>query len=152
MFDALTLFSNDQDISAMNANDLLLCDKSVDLGVAGTDALGNTVLKDVGRGMCPELLIQVTTAVTGAGGALVTFQLVEADNEALDSNLVILASTAAIAVTALVAGYQARLCCVPPGVSKRFIGVRFLNTIADLTAGKITAGLVIGKNTGLAFV
>ena len=50
------------------------------------------------------------------------------------------------ALATLIAGYQFRL-AVPPGVSKRYLGLRYTVGTAETTAGKVTAGLVIDKQT-----
>lgn len=147
ILDAKLICSEAQSIAALNANDTVLSDKSIDFGAAGTDSLGNTAVHDPGRGNNIGVLCQVTTACTGDSGATVTVELVTADNEALDSNLVVLQKTAAIAVTALVAGYQFRFDGIPPGAAKRYVGFRYTNLTADMTAGAITAGLVMDKQT-----
>jgi hypothetical protein len=127
----------------------LLGDKSIDNGAAGTDNLGNTMLRDLGRGEPLEVHIGIVTAVDSAGGAAtVQFQLVMADNEALDSNLVVLAETAAIAEATLVAGYKARIGLVPPGTTKKFIGVRYVIAGEDVTVGTCIAALIPPGGSG----
>jgi hypothetical protein len=69
-----------------------------------------------------------------------------ADNEALDSNLVVLQDTGPIAVATAKAGYQFRL-ALPVGITKRFLGIRYENLTNDLTAGAVTATLLIDGQT-----
>lgn len=139
MLDAQACFSDMQDLAKTAA--AYLSDNSYDLGAAGTNDMGHTVLKDVGRGQAPEILIQVTETFTSGGAATVAFALVQADNEALDSNLQVLQDTGAIGYATLVAGYKVRL-RVPHGVTKRYLGVRYTVATATTTAGKVTAGFI----------
>lgn len=148
MLDALNLFSDDQDLS--QAAGTYLSDKSIFLGDINTDVLGNTPPQDIGRGVPVQVLCQITETVDSVEeDATVEAQLVMADNEALDSNLVVLQSTGAIAEATLVAGYQFRLGgTIPPGITKAYIGMRYLVAVHTTTAGKITAGIVETKDTG----
>jgi len=142
MTDAHLLFSDEQSL-AINVG-TALSDKSIDLGASATDTLGNTVISDIGRGTQIEVFCQITTAVVASGGsATLQVELVMADDEALSTNLVVLHATAAIAKTVLVAGYQFRLGGTPPpGVSSRYLGLRYTVATANIDSGNITAGLV----------
>lgn len=126
-----------------------LSDKSIDLGsVTQVDSLGNSVISDIGRGIPIEILVQVLTAITSGGSATVQAQLVMADDGPLTSNLVVLQETAAIAVASLVSGYQFRLGgMVPPGISKRYLGVRYVIAVATTTAGTVSATLLAHKQS-----
>lgn len=140
LLDAFNLFSDDQDLSQDAGT--YLSDKSIDLGAAVTDTLGNTIPSDIGRGVPIEVFCQMTESLSTGSSPTLQAQLVMADNEALDSNLVVLCETIAIAAAVLVAGYQFRLGgMVPPGISKRFLGMRYILATATTTTGKITAGL-----------
>ncbi len=144
LLDKLTTFSDQQTIAAVAST--IASTYSVDVGAAGTDNMGNTPIQDIGRTPV-DLLVQVTETVTSAGAATVTFQLIHSDNADLSSPT-ILATTPAIALATLVAGYQARL-GMAPGVTKRYIGVQYVIGTATTTAGKVTAGLLApyGKST-----
>lgn len=145
LLDANLSFSTNQSIAQTAGT--YLCDKSIDLGTVGTDVQGGSPLADPGRSPVP-LLVQVTTAVTSGGSATVQVQLVMADDAALTSNLVVLESTDAIAVASLVAGYKFRFGTLPPGITKRYLGVQYIIGTATTTAGKVTAGLVVDVSTG----
>lgn len=150
MYDIQHLLADEQDLSQNTGNYLGL--GSVDLGTAGTDALGNTVVADFGRGHPVEVVGKVITAFTSAGStATVTMQLVMADNDALSSNLTILTQTDAIIVTALTAGYTWKLRCVPAGVTKRYLGVRWVIAGEATTAGTATAFLCVDRQTNPTF-
>jgi hypothetical protein len=148
MYDIQNTFSSNQALAEDAGS--YLGDFSADLGSAGTDALGNAVVKDLGRGAPVEVVVQVTTAFTSSGSATVQAQLVMADDAALTSNLVVLDETAAIAVATLVAGYQFRLRAVPQGITKRYLGVRYVIGTATTTAGKCTAFLASSRQSNPA--
>jgi len=144
MLDKLLLCSDEQSLIIATATPTL-SDKSLDLGVlTSTDTLGNTMRQgDPGRGLDIELMCQVIQTVLATGGASeLMVELVVADNAALDSNLVVLQQSAAIAKATLVAGYNFRIGGVlPPGLGKRYVGLRYNVTTNAITTGKITAGL-----------
>lgn len=151
LLDANTLFSDAQ--SLVGTAGAMLSDKSIDLWSGQSslpkDALGNTVISDPGMGEKVEVLAQVVEEFDSAGDAVtLVVDLVMADNEALSTNLVVLHSTPALAQSVLKPGYQFRIGgTLPPGVSKRFLGLRYTTAVADATAGKITAGLVRDRQT-----
>lgn len=153
MMDALALFSDAQTlvISVGTA----LSDKSYDLGAGGTVPQGGTAVVDPGRGfLSADVFCQITTAVAATGGAsTLSVSLVMADDAALTSNLVVLYTTAAISKTVLVAGYQFRMGRLPPGITKRYVGLRYTVATNDITTGVVTAGLVWNRQSdGQAFV
>jgi hypothetical protein len=145
LLDRENLLSNNQDLAQAAGN--YLSTNTIDLGAAGTPAIGGSVIHDIGRGNHVEVLVQVTETFTSGGAATVKAQLVMADNAALTSNLTILDQTDDLALATLVAGYQFRLRCVPQGVTKRYLGVRYVIGTATTTAGKCTAGIVLDRQT-----
>ncbi|MBC7818068.1 MAG: hypothetical protein IAG10_14355 [Planctomycetaceae bacterium] len=126
-----------------------LSTNTIDLGAVGSQANGGTPIYDIGRGDSIRVMARVVTAFTSGGSATMVFQLVQADNAALSSNLEVLAATNAIAVASLVAGYKAILGFVPQGVTKRYIGMRYVVATANMTAGAVTSGLVIDTQSNL---
>lgn len=146
LLDVQNLVSDDQDLA--KAAGTYLSDKSIDLGAVGTiPGIGGTPIHDVGRGDCPELLVQVTETFTSGGAGTLQAKLVMADDDALTSNVVVLQETLAIALATLVAGYQFRLCCVPFGVTKRYLGIQYVVGTATMTAGKVTAGILVDRQS-----
>lgn len=145
LLDANATFSKDQDLAQVAGT--YLSTNSIDLGTVGTDVQGGSPLADPGRSPV-GLLAQVTTAFTSAGAATVQLQVVMADDAALTSNLVVLASTDAIPKATLVAGYKFRIASLPLGITKRYLGVQYVIGTATTTAGKITSGLVVDVSTG----
>lgn len=146
ILDVENILSDDQDLAQTAGT--YLSTYSIDLGAAGTAYPGGTVPKDIGKGRPVDVLVQVTEAFTSGGSATVQARLVMADNAALTTNKTVLQETSAIAVATLVAGYQFRLGgSIPPGVSKRYLGVDYVIATATTTAGKVTAALVADKQT-----
>jgi len=148
MFDKNLMMADEQTL-VLTAAAATLGLKSIALGAAGTDTMGNSVPYDPNKGLNVELLIQIVTTFLAAGGAAnVTFELVMADNEALDSNLTVLKSSGAIAKATLVAGYKVALGAqLPLGIIQAFLGVRVTVDTNDGTAGAFDAALVLDQAT-----
>ncbi|MBS2025211.1 MAG: hypothetical protein JST92_22655, partial [Deltaproteobacteria bacterium] len=87
--------------------------------------------------------VRIDTTVTSAGAATVQLQLVTADDQGLTTNLTVIQQTDAIAKAALVKGYRFLLGKLPPGLARRFLGVRYVIGTAALTAGTASASLVL---------
>jgi hypothetical protein len=100
--------------------------------------------QDFGNGHGMYLVIQVDTAVTSAGSATVSFQLVsDAGAIATDGSASLHYASAAIPKATLVAGYELVI-PVPLSVGveyERYLGVQQNVGTAALTAGKINAFL-----------
>lgn len=146
MFDALEMLSDNQDLAQVVGN--YLSDKSIDLwgGAQRTTINGNSPVNDLGRGNELQIVVQVTEAFTGANGTVLV-ELVQADNEALTSNLQSLTQapggsiTVGVAVALLVVGYKWRLAIPRGGVSKRYLGLRYNIFTTNMTTGKVSAFL-----------
>lgn len=143
LLDTQTLFSDQQNLAQAAGN--YLSTNTIDLGAVGTPVLGGTLASDIGRGDSPEVMAQVTTTFTSGGAGTLVVQLVMADDAALTSNLTIVSQTDTLALATLVAGYQFRFGRVPPGISKRYLGLRYVIGTATMTAGKVTAGLALDR-------
>lgn len=100
--------------------------------------------KDLGKGEQIQLHIQVVEDFTD--GTSVQVQLLTADNAALDSNPVVLATTAAIPVAQLKAGYVFNIDRIPLGSTKQFIGLNYV-VVGTPTAGAVDAGVVADRQT-----
>jgi hypothetical protein len=144
MLDLQNLVSDDQTVAIAAGS--VLSDLSIDLGAAATDRLGNTVKSDVGRTQHLGLLVQVTTTCDSVEeDATLKAELVMADDAALTSNLVVLQDSGAIAEASLVAGYYFALQVPRGNITKRYLGLRYTVAVHTLTAGKVTAGLLLDK-------
>lgn len=130
------------------------CDETA-LSTAGTGRalvgdvidLGGTS-QDIGNGEPIYLVIQVTTAVTSAGAATVSFELASdaAAAIATDGTASVHFASAAIAKATLVAGYQVCMVALPSGTYERYLGILQNVGVAALTAGAINAFLTKDPN------
>lgn len=98
-------------------------------------------IRDVGTGEEMRMVITCGLAALAAGAAVVTFEVIQADDAALTTNVEVLAGTGPIGKAAIVAGYTA-LDIVLPRNTRRYIGVRYTVGTGPLTQGTFSAGLV----------
>lgn len=139
ILDANALFSDSQDLA--KAAGSYLSDKSYDCSLPGSDVQGNTAPHDPGQ-TTVGIVARVVEAF--ATGTSVQAQLVSADDAALTSNLTVLQETDVIPTASLVLGYRFKITALPPGISKRYIGLRYVLAGASaFTTGKVTAGIVV---------
>ena len=101
-------------------------------------------IRDVGAGQEVYMVFTVDEAVTAAGAATVTFEVVQADDAAGTTNVEVLAASAAIGKAALTLGAEP-FAVVLPSNTRRFIGARFTVATGPLTAGKFTAGMQLDR-------
>lgn len=113
----------------------------------GLAPIGGPLINDIGRANDLDLIIQVTQTFTSGGAGTLQCQLVMADDAALGTNLVVLAETRIHALADLVAGKYLELPEIPAGITSRWFGLRYIIATATMTAGKITAGLTMGRQT-----
>lgn len=138
IIDKECLFSDDQAITATARSTNV-----IDLGAMSS---GSNMGKE---NINMEVLIQVTTAFdSSANDGTLTVTLCTDSDETV-SNGTVLLSTAAIAEATLVAGYQFSLGSVPVNTLE-FLDLNY--TVAgsgNFTAGKITAALVLDRQTNI---
>jgi hypothetical protein len=154
--DLQDLFSDAQNLA--QAAGTYLSDKSKDLQVVGTVPLANSGLTQAGgalpndpqRGRALSLLCQVVQDFATSAGGTIQVKVVQADDAALTTNLEVLQETVAIAAATAKAGYKFRV-GLPIGVTRRFIGLQYVIGTGAMTAGKITAGLVMDQATWGSF-
>lgn len=144
------IFSDAQTLAAAAGS--YVSTNSYDNGVAPTAPGGfGTVRSDPFRGLeHMELLVQLLGTVTSGGAATLQFQLIEADDAALTTGIVVLAETAVLALATLVAGYRPRLRLPLMGLQKRYFGLRYVIGTATTTGGSVHASLVPAVDLGLA--
>lgn len=149
MMDKQNLFSDQQNLAVAAGN--VLSDFSIDCGVSGwLDVVsgavknipqGGTPPTDPGKGEHPELLIRVTQPF--AGGTSIQVQLVQADDAALGTNMEVLSESPAVPDATAVLGFRFRLNEIPSGITRRFLGLRYVLVGGPHTTGKITAGILM---------
>lgn len=153
ILDAENIFSLRQSLVTGGAGNILST-FSIDTGVAqavptGFQSRGNAP-HDIGQGQLVEVECQINSDVTATGGTTIQAQLVMADDEGLTTSLTILGQSDAIAKATLVKGYRFAIAgSIPPGVTRRFIGIRYVVAVSDVLTGTVTAALTFpgGKQT-----
>jgi len=109
----------------------------------GPLALGGNQAGDIGRG--EELFVAISTlvAAAAAGSATVNFEIIQADDGALTTNVETLAQTGPIPKASLAAGATVLLQVgrATPLAPRRYIGVRYTVGTGPLTAGTFTAAI-----------
>ncbi|OJH45186.1 Bbp16 family capsid cement protein [Paracoccus sp. SM22M-07] len=137
--DAQNIFSDAQAITA-TANST----NHLDLGATATVAMSASALKrDLGGAQDIPLLIQVVENF--AGGTSVEVQIQVDDNSSFSSAKLV-ASSGAIPVAQLVAGYKFNPPVVPLGTDERYMRLRYV-VVGTPTAGRVTAGIAAGLQT-----
>lgn len=129
------LFSDAQAVTATAASTNL-----IDLGAQGTVVGQSAALAyDHGQGTYIPLLVQAVETFATLTSLTVT---VETDDNAAFSSATTIATTTAIPVASLTAGYIFGLTAIPTGAVERYIRLKYTVAGSSATAGKITAGVV----------
>jgi len=106
------------------------------------DTGASSVVRNIGWGEEMRMVIQTNVTALAAGAATVVFEVIQADDAALTTNVTSLISTAAIPKASLVQGGVPPLDVVLPATTQRFVGVRYTVANGPLTAGTFTASLL----------
>ncbi len=106
--------------------------------------LGKGVVRDAGSGQTKYLVIQITTAVTSAGAATLSFSLAsDAQDPIAPATATVHATTPVVAKALLVVGYKFPPIAIPKGVNyERYLGLFATVGTANLTAGAADAFIV----------
>lgn len=101
------------------------------------NARGGNQTQDMGIGSEVDIEVSIMQTLTSAGAATVQFQLVQADNAALSTNLEVINETPVYGYASLVAGTIVNLPWegAAPIVPRRYIGMRVVIGTAALTNG-----------------
>ena len=129
IFSAQQLFSDDQAIttSADSTN-------VIDTGVRGTPYDAAAALNgDIGDGNYVPILVQVTTAF--ATLTSLTINISTGATTALGTTI----ASQTIAAADLVAGKQINIQVLPNDITERYLGIEYVVTGSDATAGAVTA-------------
>lgn len=105
-------------------------------------SLGANQATDVGAG--EELNIEFSILVAPATCTDVTFQLIQADDAALSSNVQVIVQTGAFPIASLPAGTIVPLKYdrAAPFAPKRYVGARYVSTGSTITVMSVVAGVV----------
>jgi len=123
---------------SMNGAGNIVSTNSIDLGSL---ALGGNQVGDLGAGEALEFSISVLTAPTA--GTSVKYQVIQADDAALTSNVQVINSTDDFPIASLPAGTIVPLHVDrdAPYVPKRYMGIRVVN-VGAIATHSIVAGMV----------
>lgn len=140
MLDANTKFSDDQAITATAASTNYMDLQAANTPPGGPASLGHKI----GGALDIPLLIQVTTAFATLTSLTIS---VETDDNTSFSSAKTVASTHAIPVADLVAGYIAPLTVIPHTVAERYVRLKYTVGGSNATAGAIVAAVATGIQT-----
>jgi hypothetical protein len=98
------------------------------------------IARNLGDGTDIPLLLQITEQFNNLTSLTITFE--SADNAALSTNPIVMATTGAIPLAALLLGYRPLMTrIVPHGLMKDFCGFRYTIAGTAPTLGKVTAAI-----------
>lgn len=145
--DGQNMFDSNRALSGMAFGATYPSTNGIDLNSQTTDQLGNTgsIVKDPHRGLIGELFAQITATATSGGAPTIVLNVIQSAASDLSSPT-ILASTSAIALATLVAGYRFRI-ELPQGVTQRYLGVSYTIATANYTGGTISTGFVMHEQS-----
>ncbi|MEG3641091.1 Bbp16 family capsid cement protein [Magnetococcus sp. PR-3] len=124
-------------------NSLFSEDQAVTTSGASDNHLNHTHLGDLGHGTPVPLSVQVTEDFTGCTSVQVE---VQADDNSSFSSPTTLASSGAVAVAELLAGYRFPLNVMPSGSGQQYLRL-YYTVVGTATAGKLTAGITGGNGS-----
>jgi len=143
IFDTTLQFSSNQAITATAAST-----NSIDLGATGTPFGGIALTRDIGAGK--EIAISCLVTETFATLTSLTVTIETDDNSSFSSATTVY-SSGAIPVATLVAGYPFKVPAhFPLGTNERYVRLKYTVAGSSATTGKITAGVVDGRQTNSA--
>ncbi len=146
LLDNENLFSDNQDLAI--AASTVWSTNCIDLGAAATDNMGNTVPTDLGKSSRAQLLCQVVQTFTSGGAGTLSVELVSGTgvdgSNNINAGTTVRSTSGVITLATLIAGYNVAV-AIPVGVTHRYIQLRFTVATATMTAGKITAGIVLDR-------
>jgi hypothetical protein len=136
ILNANLIFAEDQAVTAT-----AISENVIQIPAAGTVPYEDAaIIRNLGAGSYLPLMIMVTADF--ATLTSLTISVETADNAALSSGAVVLATTGAIAAASLVAGYRVPAPQILPDATlKDYLGLRFTVGGSNATAGTITAAL-----------
>lgn len=104
---------------------------------------------DFGQGNELDVVISVVSTLTSGGGATIAFQLVQADDTAITTNVNVLDQTDVFGFATITAGLIITLNWnrTVLGVARRYVAVRYVVAVAVLTNGTGQFITQIGDNT-----
>lgn len=139
IFDNQSLFSDQQAITATAGST-----NTIDLGATGR-VYGASVdlIRDIGKGNPIPILVQVTEAFTLLTSLKIDLEFDSTETITPDKTI----SLGTFVLADLKAGFQVPFQFVPDGANMRYVRLKYTVTGTNPGAGKITAGIVMGRQT-----
>lgn len=147
LMDLQSMFSDQQELAG-DGGVLIPSTNVIDLGAVDVPKHAKAApTRDLGFGRPIPVLIQITeTFVDDSGGDFtgLTINLEVDDAEGFGTKTVL--QTFTVAQADLVAGKRLQPFYIPEGVNKRYVRLAYTENGGGTAAGKITAGLVFGRD------
>lgn len=147
LLDKQNLFSDQQNLAVAAGS--VLSTNTIDLRPPTTGGAHGPPPSDYGMGNTPHVMAQITEAFASGGAATLQVQLITADDAALTSNVTIHNQTRVYALAELTLGKRFPI-SINAGITQRYMGMRYVIGTATTTAGKVTAGFSLGKQSPYA--
>lgn len=144
--DAFNLFSGALSAAGVLSGQAIAASPTVSTNSydTGPRALGSN--QAVGLGNGHPLLVSISVLVAPTVATSVEFQLIQADDAALTTNVEVLQSSGAIAIAQLPLKAMVELAFVGSNLaSRRYVGVRYVVVGTATTAGTYAAGVVADR-------
>lgn len=148
ILDTYTLVSDDQDLAQTAGtyySDVL--NLRGDAGYTTSVDAPSGITHDIGKGYPVELLVQITEDFASGGAATLVVTLETDDNESFSSAATVVTSQT-FALASLTAGTHLLPQHIPYGC-EQYIRINYTIGTATTTAGKVTAGLVMGHQSNV---
>lgn len=122
--------------------------QAVTVTAASTNVIDLGPIKNSRRiGFAEKIPLAIQVVESFATLTSLEVQIQECAAENFGAGVVTLATTGAIPLAQLVAGYRASLDVIPRNQAARYLRVNYVVVGTAATAGKVTAGVVLGDNS-----
>lgn len=139
ILDLQSLLSDQQAITATAGST-----NTIDLGANGTIYGGSGALtSDIGKGTPISLLVQVTESFNTLTSLKIDIELDSTTTFTPDKTITL----GTYLLAELVAGFKVPFPFIPEGITLRYMRLKYTVTGSAPTLGKITAGVVMGRQT-----
>lgn len=133
IFDKQTMFSDAQAVTATVAST-----NAIDLG-----PIASGLARDIGKGTPVPLLVQVVEGFTNLTSLKIDLEFDSTDTFTPDKTITL----GTYLLADLVVGMQVPYQFIPDGANMRYMRLKYTVTGTAPDAGKITAGIVMGRQT-----
>lgn len=141
IIDAKLTLSEDQAVTATAISENVIA--WPDNGTVAGEAAA--ISRDLGAGNPLPIMIQVTEDFATATSVTIS---IESSAAAALTSATVHATTGAIPIATLVAGYSIPIRFVPDGTMGKYLGLRYTVTGSNATAGKFSAAVATERDTG----